>query len=73
MEYKKKPNSVRNDCQYISQACTGLVERQTRVAADLCLGVLGLCCGALDVHAVAPGVVQLRQLHEVEHLDIAPE
>jgi hypothetical protein len=44
-----------------------------RVAADLCLSVLGLCCGALDVHAVAPGVVQLRQLHEVEHLDIAPE
>jgi hypothetical protein len=40
--------------------------------ADLCLGVLGLCRGPLDVHAVAPGVVQLRQLHEVEHLDIAP-
>ena len=41
--------------------------------ADLCLGVLGPCRGPLDVHAVAPGVVQLGQLHEVEHLDIAPE
>jgi hypothetical protein len=32
------------------------------------LGVPGPFRGALDVHAVAAGVVQLSQLHELEHL-----
>jgi hypothetical protein len=32
------------------------------------LGVPGPFGGALDVHAVAAGVVQLCQLHEFEHL-----
>ena len=31
-------------------------------------GVPGTFGGALDVHAVAAGVVELRQLHELEHL-----
>jgi hypothetical protein len=40
-------------------------------------GYLGLCVPgrglgrALDVHAVAPRVVQLRQLYELEHLLVA--
>jgi hypothetical protein len=43
-------------------------------ATNICLDVLvGLLGWALDVHAMAPGVVQLPQLHEVEHLEeIAP-
>jgi hypothetical protein len=38
---------------------------QRKATTNICLEVVG---GALDVHAMAPGVVQLRQLHEVEHL-----
>ena len=45
-------------------------EREMGKESNICLDVLvGLLGGALDVHAMAPGVVQLRQLHEVEHLE----
>jgi hypothetical protein len=40
----------------------------TKVGMDGYLGVPGPFGGALDVHAVAAGVVQLCQLHEFEHL-----
>jgi len=48
-------------------------EREMGKESNICLDVLvGLLGGAHDVHAMTPGVVQLRQLHEVKHLDIAP-
>lgn len=36
--------------------------------AHLGLVVAGGLRGALDVHAMATGVVEFRQLHELEHL-----
>jgi hypothetical protein len=46
-------------------------EREMCKESNICLDVLvGLLGGAHDVHAMTPGVVQLRQLHEVKHLDI---
>lgn len=40
---------------------------------NICLDVVGLCRGALDVHAVAPGIVKFIQFHKAGHLYIAPE
>jgi hypothetical protein len=47
----------------------GEIKEMVTNRTDICL-VVGYCGGALDVHAMAPGVVQLLQLHKIKHLRV---